>query len=244
MINSWKNNWPETKQNFKRWWNQEGLVIGSWGGTLADTPHDIIDVPPVVSPEDEAFYADIEARIGRNHFFMANQRYLADILPVANTSIGPGSLALHLGSAPKFTRDSVWYLPTMNDIAEPEKLPPLQFDPLEKWWRIQEQTLRLSVAVGQGKYITGCPDLVENIDVLASLRGTTTLLIDMVERPDWVDLYRRILDAGKSIQAYFVVADEIVPLLDAIGGKGVYVLGLFANEAEVESTLKAVEQFR
>jgi hypothetical protein len=28
------------------------------------------------------------------------------------------------------------------------------------------------VALGKGKYLAGCPDLVENIDILASLRGS------------------------------------------------------------------------
>jgi hypothetical protein len=362
MIDSWKNNWPETKHNFKRWWNQEGLVLGNWGGLWVDSPHEIIDIPTPASPELETFYSNVEARINRNHYVMANQRFPADILPMPNTFIGPGSLALHLRSSPTFTGDTVWFQPTLHEVVDPEKMPPLQFDPNETWWRIQEQTLRMSVAAGEGNYISGCPDLVENIDILASLRGTTNLLMDMVERPDWVtqkvaevnqayfevynriydiikledgssafeaymlwgpgktakvqcdtasmfspamfnrfvlpsltkqcewldcsmyhldgkeefvhldalldiealdaiewtpnaneplggdpkwfDLYRRILDAGKSVQAYFVATDEIVPLLDAIGGKGVYVLGMFANEEEVEAILKDVEQFR
>ena len=37
---------------------------------------------------------------------------------------------------------------------------------------------------------------------------------------------------------------QIVPLLDAIGGKGVYILGIFQDQAQLESVLKSVEQFR
>ena len=62
--------------------------------------------------------------------------------------------------------------------------------------------------------------------------------------PKWYDLYRRILDTGKSVQAIMVWPHEIVPLLDAIGGKGVYILAIFENVAQVEAALKSVEQFR
>jgi hypothetical protein len=41
-----------------------------------------------------------------------------------------------------------------------------------------------------------------------------------------------------------VWAREIIPLLDAIGAEGVYVLGLSRNEAEVEKVLEGIEQFR
>jgi hypothetical protein len=40
------------------------------------------------------------------------------------------------------------------------------------------------------------------------------------------------------VQPINVWPNEIVPLLDAIGGRGVYVLGLFASEEEVEQALR------
>ncbi|MFA6290981.1 MAG: hypothetical protein WC637_04325, partial [Victivallales bacterium] len=89
-----------------------------------------------------------------------------------------------------------------------------------KWWRHTERTLAECVKLGRGKYMTGCPDLVENIDVLSSLRDPQTLMIDMIERPDWVkrkvdeinkvwfEAYQRIydiikLDDGSSSYASF-----------------------------------------
>ena len=62
--------------------------------------------------------------------------------------------------------------------------------------------------------------------------------------PEWYGLYRKILDAGKSLQAYLIWAEEVVPLLDAIGGRGVYVLGLFRSEEEVEQVSRDVEPYR
>jgi len=362
MEKSWKKNWIETKKNFTDWWNREGLVISMWGAPLAAKPHEPAIKPEPPSYHTEEYYSDPILRARVNHYLLSTQSFPADIMPIPNTYIGPGSLAMHLGSKPEFRKETVWFHPVMQNNTEPEKLPSLKFDPEEMWWKIQENTLRESVALGKGKYITACPDLVENIDILASLRGMTELFLDMIERPEWVsqklreinlayfeiydriydiiklgdessayeayriwgpgktakvqcdastmfspemfehfvvpamteqcewldysmyhldgseefvhldallsiesldaiewtpnaneplggdpkwyDLYERILDAGKSVQAYLIFPDEIVPLLDAVGGKGMYILGIFKSEDEVESVLKSVEQFR
>ena len=42
--------------------------------------------------------------------------------------------------------------------------------------------------------------------------------------PKWYELYRRILAAGKSVQAISVTPDEVIPLLDAVGGEGMYIM--------------------
>ena len=364
MLNdcSWKRNWEETKQNFIKWWKREGLVIGQWGGVRAAHPHEMVERPHIPEKNDEAYYADVELRVRRNHYWLSGRNFPADIMPVANTEIGPGSLAIHLGSKPEIREESVWYHPIMKEVADPETTPPLKFDPQEKWWKIQEETIKKCIEKSNGRFLVGCPDLVENIDILASLREVSNLMIDMIERPDWVlqklqeinqaffeaydrvyelikdddggavyeaymlwgpgktakvqcdtatmfspdmfnkfvvpalkdqcewldysmyhvdgkeelchldalleiealdaiewtpnageplggdpkwyDIYKKALAAGKSVQVYLVFAQEIVPLLDTIGSKGVYVLGLFKDEAEVESVLKQVEQFR
>lgn len=369
MECSWKPNLPETKQNFNKWWKREGLLIGMWGAPfgmpgvpLTKGFHEDVPSPTVYSQSDERYFSDIEARIQRSHYILSRQSFLADILPVPETIIGPGSLALYMGCVPGFTDRSVWYHPLFEDLTNPTEAPALKFDPQNKWWQIQEETLRRSVALAKGKYPVGFPDLVENIDTLASLRGTVKLLLDMVMYPEWVeekveeinqaffqvfdriydiikledgssvfeafrlwgpgktakvqcdtsvmfsnemferfvipaltrqcewldnslyhldgkeqfrhldsilgiealdaiqwtpnagdpsggnekwyDLYKNILNNGKSVQILRATVDEVVPLLDAIGGKGVYVLVQFNSESEVESTLKAVEQFR
>jgi hypothetical protein len=57
-------------------------------------------------------------------------------------------------------------------------------------------------------------------------------------------MYRRILAAGKSVQAVGVGPDEVVPLLDAVGGKGMYVATWVSTLAEADELVKKVEQFR
>ena len=356
MECSWKPNWQETRQHFVEWWNGEGLILGMGGAPPASQPHAALPDPgPAPSIEDG--YTDIQRRAQRNHYQLSRQGYPADVIPVSDTDIGPGSLALLLGSDPGFSPETVWYEPFMHDDPQPEKRPPLRFDPQNRWWQVLEATLKACAALGDGKYVVGCPDLIENIDTLASLRGSQTLLLDMIERPNWVldklaeinqvyfqvydriydliklpgggavfgafriwgpgktakvqcdasamfeqfvvpalaeqcawldysmfhldgehcirhldallaidaldaiewtpnpkvpsggdpawyGMYRRILDAGKSVQAVGVKPEEVLPLLDAVGGKGMYLMTTFESEAHAEELARQVEPYR
>jgi hypothetical protein len=361
MELQWKPNWDETRKHFIDWWNHEGFVLGMWTAPPADTPHESTECPP--APESvEQYYADAEARALRNHCELSNRYYGADCLPISQTNIGPGSLALCVGGEPGFAESTVWFEQTIRDEAEPEKLPPLSFQPESKWWKIHESTVRRSVRMGEGKYLVGCPDLVENIDILAALRDPQTLMMDLIERPGWVEkklweindaffavydrvyemirdeegcsafaafaiwgpgktvkvqcdasamfspamfrqfvvpalsaqcewldysmyhldgheciphldhllaiesldaiewtpdpnvptggdphwyeMYRRILDAGKSVQAIGVRVDQILPLLDAVGPAGMYVMTEFESQAQCDAMADRVESYR
>ena len=317
------------------------------------------DVPPPTAPTTlEERYCDPAYRAAQNHYQLSRSVFPADVLPVANTDLGPGSLALFCGAKPGFAEDTVWYHPCIEGELEPEKLPPLRFDPENRWWQISEKIIHECVQRAKGNYLVGCPDLIENVDVLSSLRGAQTLCVDMIERPDWIeqkiseineiwftayqriydlikledgsstfgvfylwgpgkvakvqcdssamfspkmyrrfvvpaltaqcewldrslyhldgtqavlhldalleiealdavewtpqagietgghprwyDLYRRILAAGKSVQVVNVEPHEVLPLLDAIGRKGVYILIQFKDEHEAEKVLEQV----
>ena len=360
MELAWKPDWKETERHFRQWWCQEGLVLGS-AGVPAPKPHETAPAPGP-APSVEAGYADAETRALRNHYRLAHQAFPADAFPISDTDIGPGSLALTMGSEPGFSPETVWFNPVMDQDPHPESRPPLCFDPDSRWWRVHEETLRACARLAGSRYTVGCPDLVENVDVLASLRGTQQLLIDMIERPSWVeekdfeinaafaeayqrvhdiirlgdgsavfgafrlwgpgktakvqcdaaalisapmferfvvpalaaqcawldyamfhldgahclhhldallaideldaiewtpnpkvlsggdpawyDLYRRILAAGKSVQAVGVRPEEVIPLLDAVGGKGMYIMTSFATLDQAEALARAAEPYR
>ncbi|MFT3789436.1 MAG: hypothetical protein QM770_25185 [Tepidisphaeraceae bacterium] len=62
--------------------------------------------------------------------------------------------------------------------------------------------------------------------------------------PHWYDLYRRILKAGKAVWVANLKKDQVLPLLDAIGGKGVYVSVNGLSVADAEELAKAIEPYR
>ncbi len=358
----WKANWEETKQHFLNWWNHEGLVLGMWGAPPSDgEPIEKIQPPP--KPESISdIFTNGKQRAERNHYSLSQQSFPADILPISDTNIGPGSLALFLGSEPRFSKETVWFEPSIHECAEPEQLPAFQFDASNEWWKVTETLLTECANLARGKYLVGCPDLIENIDILAALREPQTLMMDMVERPEWVEqkiseinnvwfeayqriydiikledgssafdafrvwgpgktakvqcdasamfspdmfhrfvapslteqcqwldysiyhldgtqaichletlleiaaldaiewtpqagiekggnprwfeMYRRILDAGKSVQIIDVQKNEIIPLLDAIGTRGVYLMTSFLNMTEAKEVMAMVEPYR
>ncbi len=360
MTCMWKANWETTQQHFIDWWHQEGLVLGFNEALPAKPPHE--EIPhPGAAPDIDYFYTHPAWRARWNHYQLARQRFPADRLPISNTDLGPGSLALLMGGGARFAEETVWFTPSINPD-DPEGHPPLRFDPDSRWWHITETALRASVALGHGKYLTGCPDLIENIDIVAALRDPQLLLMDMIERPDWVmekvwevneaffeaysriydiiklddgsscfgvfglwgpgkvakvqcdtsamfspnmfaqfvvpalraqcewldysmfhvdgqqclphvdmlldidaldaiewtpdpqvpwggdpmwyPLYRKILAAGKSVQAVGVEPEEVAPLLDAVGGKGMYLVVRIRDEAALDMVLKAAEPYR
>jgi hypothetical protein len=70
-------------------------------------------------------------------------------------------------------------------------------------------------------------------------------------KPNWAEtkkrsheLYKRILAAGKSVQVMDVKPKEIIPLLDAVGDKGVYITAKFRSEREAEEIASEIEAYR
>ncbi|HEY3269197.1 MAG TPA: hypothetical protein VGM37_19975 [Armatimonadota bacterium] len=56
--------------------------------------------------------------------------------------------------------------------------------------------------------------------------------------PMWYDLYKRIKDGGKAVQAVFVEPEEVMPLLDAVGPDGMFVMTKCQTEAEAHALLR------
>jgi hypothetical protein len=169
MTSSWKDNWEETKQNFVDWWNHQGLLLYIWDLPERMEPHEEVDHPGEW-PGVDRLYTDPEWRAKWIHHQLAYRNYPADTFPVADTNLGPGSLALHLGGEARLSEDTVWFEPCISPD-DPEGHPPLRFDPDSRWWRITEETVRACQRLSEGRYVVGCPDLVENIDIVAALRA-------------------------------------------------------------------------
>ena len=114
----WKANWKETKQHFVDWWHHDGLLLYIWDLPEADPPHEEV-ADPGEAPDIEYFYTQPEWRARWNHYTLSREQYPADTFPVAGTMIGPGSLALFLGSEARLSDDTVWFEPCI-DPDDPE----------------------------------------------------------------------------------------------------------------------------
>ena len=91
-MKTWKNNWEESKQNYLKWWNGKGLVLSMWEHLKKEgAPHANIQHPPLAKDLNQ-FWFDPVWRADNIHYEMSRSSFRADILPVANTHLGPGSL--------------------------------------------------------------------------------------------------------------------------------------------------------
>ncbi len=95
-------------------------------------------------------------------------------------------------------------------------------------------------------------DCLRHLDHLLAMEGlravqwTPQSRADLpdVGEPHWFDLYKRILQAGKSVQLWGVEPDQVFPLLDAVGPKGLHILVNTKTEDEARRLEEKVETYR
>jgi len=205
----WKKDWPLTQENLLKWWNGEGLALC----LTAHRSQPLINSDRPVEPSDwEKWWTDPIYRSEMAEYDMARTSFLAEAFPYFDTQIGPGSLGTFIGSEPNFVTDTVWYTPS---IIDPDCCESIGFYPDQNpWWQAHLSVIKAGLSRCRDNYLVGMPDLIENIDTLAQLRGPEPLLYDLVERPDWV--HERLIELN---QIYFDAFDRIYDLIkDGSGG--------------------------
>ncbi len=204
-MKTWKANWEESRKRYLDWWHQRGLIISMWDSMKKEgEPHTIRHKPPRPVSQEQ-FWFDPGYRSGYLDWQMSQASFMADILPVANTQLGPGSLGAILGASPECRDNSIW-------IRKPEEfINLLQPDAQNHWWQIHINLLKACKEKSQGNYFVGMPDLMEGLDVLASLKGTDSVLTGLILEPEktmeWLqeinDIYFRVFD-----ELYSIIQEE------------------------------------
>ena len=130
MISTWKSNFEESKQHYLDWWNGKGIVLSMWEHLFkeGDPWEDV--ARPAPHRDMNQFWFDPEWRSGYLHYTMSRNSYKADILPVANTQLGPGSLASILGSELEGREDTIW------NHQAPGFEEKIIFDEGNRWWKL------------------------------------------------------------------------------------------------------------
>jgi len=206
MKATWKKNWEESKKHYIDWWNQKGLVISMWEHLVKEgDPHEAVPVPPPHRDANQQYF-DPEWRAAFIHYCLSRSSFLADIPPVANTHLGPGSLAAILGAELEAGEDTIWTR-HRNDFGDDFSL-----DPQNKWWKLHLELLKACKNKAQGRYYVGCPDLVEGLDTLAGMKGTENVLMDMMARPEILEQQLQKIN-----NYYFEVFEQIYDIINENG---------------------------
>jgi hypothetical protein len=243
-MNTWKTNWEESKLHYLDWWAHKGLIISMWDLLPKEgVPH--ADVPEPEEPKDYAErWLSADWRTRKIHRDMSRGCFLADIPPVANTQLGPGSLAGILGAEMEAGEDTIWFHATHDDEDENDIRSALTLDPENKNWKLHKDLLANCVRLADGKYLVGMPDLMEGLDVLASLRGTQNALMDMMEDGDLVEEELHIIN-----DVYFKVFDELCKIIKTDDGMAFCYFSLWGpgTVSKLQSDISAmisVDDFR
>ena len=200
-MNTWKKNLEETKQHYIDWWNHKGVVLNMWEHFQEGViPH--ADVKEPISPRDlNQKWFDPQWRAEYLDWYMAHSSLKADMLPVANTQLGPGSLAAILGVF-EGGEDTIWIHPN------PDFTDDLKFDPNHPNWLLHKELLKACKVKANGNYYVGMPDLMEGLDVLAALKGTDKVLLDTVMQPEVLEKQMQQIN-----DIYFRVFDELYDII-------------------------------
>lgn len=202
-MNTWKKNMEETKQHYIDWWNHKGIVLNMWEHFQEGvTPH--ADVPAPAPPKDlNQKWFDPEWRAAYLDWYVAHSSLMADMLPVANTQLGPGSLAAILGGVFEGGEDTIWIHPNPNYTDD------IKFEPENNAaWKLHKDLLLACKKKAQGHYYVGMPDLMEGLDVLAAIKGTDKVLLDTVMQPEVLEHQMQQIN-----DIYFRVFDELYEII-------------------------------
>ena len=201
-MNTWKLNLEETKKHYINWWNHKGIVLNMWEHFQEGVkPHADIPAPKPYKDLDQRWF-DPQWRAEYLDWYVAHSSLMADMLPVANTQLGPGSLAAILGGVFEGGEDTIWIHPNPNYTDD------IVFDPQHPNWLLHKELLKACKAKAQGHYYVGMPDLMEGMDVLAAIKGTDKVLLDTVMQPEVLEHQMQQIN-----DIYFRVFDELYDII-------------------------------
>jgi hypothetical protein len=93
------------------------------------------------------------------------------------------------------------------------------------------------------------PPMLKHVDLLLSVENLNAIEftpgpgVPTGADPHWYDLYRSILDAGKSVQVVVSNMEHIEPLLSELGANGIYLLTFFNQQEQFEEAGRIISRY-
>ena len=259
----YKLNWEETKEKFTNYWQHKNTgrplmcVIArrpeveqfSDGTPVEGGYLDQICQGKYYNMPKELYWKDMEDKyqnaeriVARYRYFCDTHAFLGESFPNLNIDFGPGSTAAYLGSDIGFKEDTVWFKKCLDGW---DGVPKLTFDPENKWFKKHLQLAKDCRALAKDDFYVDMPDLMENIDVLASLRGAQDTLFDLLDEPEKVG--QRIQEVTDVYYDYYDRFYDVIK--DKDGGNAYTVFQIWGPGRTVKlqcdfSAMMAPEDFR
>lgn len=188
-----KQDWSQAEERMRAWWQ----------GEIVDRPVVQVKAPraglnraylesltrPIGLPPDRihSWYTDPDQVIPRCEKLVDSIFWGGEAFPV----VFPVSISLvaitaaYLGCPYHVhpTSHTGWAAPIIDDW---NNRPRLDFDPDNEWWRISHTLLDAAAQAAPSRFYVGVPDLNAPTEIVALLRDTQRLAIDLLENPELV----------------------------------------------------------
>lgn len=203
-----EHDWERIRRDWTAWWAGELdrplVIVEGWEPPSGDN---LPQVPRFTS----SFPLDISANEVLDHYqtHLQAKRFYGDAWPKWYPNFGPGIVAGFLGAQVHCTSDTVWFEPT--EWVNIKDLHPA-YNANNVWWQRVQELTHTAVERWDNSVAVGFTDLGGNLDILASLRETQQLLLDLYDVPGEVD--RLVNEITKLWLRYY---DELYAIIRTAG---------------------------
>lgn len=215
----YKPDWAEARAAWQSWWEHKGLALCVTAPK--DTPWEDIPKPDPSGKTMEFMWWDPGYWTQSGLYHLSRGFCGGTAVPMMPTWIaGPVSLGAILGGDARIESGSVWLAPV---ITNPEEYGALALDRDGVWWRRHCATISEAVRCVGNRGVACYPDIEGAVDALSGLRGND-LLLDFIERPDWVKA--KLVEINRACTEIY---GAWWPLLrDPWGGSSIGIFGIWA----------------
>ncbi len=195
----YKNNWEETKQKWTNYWKRQNTgrplmcIIAD-----KEEAKDAQRALALKSKDPEDKYLNAQRIVERFRYFCETHEFLAESFPNLSVDFGPGSMAAYLGCNIVFNERTAWFVEFVKDWIS---YPDLVFNPESPWFKKHIELFQNVKELAGDDFYLGIPDIMENIDVLASMRGAQDTIFDMMDEPE--EVHRRIDQIDQIYYEYY-----------------------------------------
>lgn len=223
----YKKNWEETQKKFEDYWRHSNTgtplmrIVAEKEGC---SPYKLPDALKWKDMDDK--YLNAERMVARYRHYCNTHEFLAESFPNLSVDFGPGSVASYLGSNIVFNEDTVWF---DEWVADWEEVPPLTYTKENEWYQKHIELVKKCRELSGNDFPICIPDLMENVDVLASLRGAQDLIFDMVDEPE--EVAKRVQEVTALYQHYY---DDFYDIVKYQNGSAYTVFQIFGSGKTVK----------
>jgi 5-methyltetrahydrofolate--homocysteine methyltransferase len=211
----YKKNWGEAKIKWENYWKRQNTgrplmcIIAN-----KEEKMDPERAEALKSKDMDDKYLNAERIVERFRYFCETHEFMAESFPNLSIDFGPGSMAGYMGCNIVFNKNTVWFDEFVEDWLEYKDL---EYDPENEWFKKHIELFRRVKELAGDDFYIGIPDIMENIDVLASMRGAQNTIFDMVDEPE--EMERRIAQID---DIYFKYYDQFYDIVKDEGNGSCY----------------------